>query len=259
MAAGTEEMGGADALALKASAARALFAVFLLALPCFMLASAALSLETQVAGGAALLVAAIFLAAFRRLATHPHRAFGYANGVTAVRAAMTGFVAAAVLFADAFGARPDLDWTVAGVVLAALALDGVDGYLARRFGHASAFGARFDMEVDAFLILVLSLAAALSGKAGFWVLAIGAMRYLFVAAQRFVPALNGELPPSFRRKFVCVLQVTGLGLLVLPVLRPPVSTGIALLLLAALAASFAADIVHLLTRAGPHSPGRGKC
>ena len=41
----------------------------------------------------------------------------------------------------------------------ALALDGVDGQVARRTGTASELGARFDMEVDAFLILVLSVAA----------------------------------------------------------------------------------------------------
>jgi phosphatidylglycerophosphate synthase len=41
-----------------------------------------------------------------------------------------------------------------------LALDGLDGWLARRFGLASAYGARFDMEVDGFLILVLALLVA---------------------------------------------------------------------------------------------------
>ena len=39
----------------------------------------------------------------------------------------------------------------------ALALDGVDGHLARRFDQVSDFGARFDMEVDAALILVLCI------------------------------------------------------------------------------------------------------
>ena len=38
----------------------------------------------------------------------------------------------------------------------ALLLDAVDGGVARRTGTVSGFGARFDMEVDAFLILVLS-------------------------------------------------------------------------------------------------------
>ncbi len=38
----------------------------------------------------------------------------------------------------------------------ALALDAVDGWIARRTHTVSELGARFDMEVDAFLLLVLS-------------------------------------------------------------------------------------------------------
>src|SRR5690606_41330950 len=51
-----------------------------------------------------------------------------------------------------------------------LVLDGVDGRVARRTGTSSPRGARFDMEVDAFLILVLSVHAALF--LGPWVPAI---------------------------------------------------------------------------------------
>ena len=70
----------------------------------------------------------------------------------------------------------------------ALALDAVDGWVARRTGTVSALGARFDMEVDAFLILVLSgyVAPTLGG----WVLAIGLMRYAFVAAGWVLPWLR---------------------------------------------------------------------
>ena len=37
---------------------------------------------------------------------------------------------------------------------AVVALDGVDGWIARRIGRTTVFGARFDMEVDAALMLV---------------------------------------------------------------------------------------------------------
>ena len=67
-----------------------------------------------------------------------------------------------------------------GLAVVALVLDGVDGWVARRTGTVSALGARFDMEVDAFLILVLSVYVA--GSVGPWVLAIGAARYAFWAA-----------------------------------------------------------------------------
>jgi phosphatidylglycerophosphate synthase len=69
---------------------------------------------------------------------------------------------------------------------------------------ASAFGARFDMEVDAFLILVLS--ANLAFLLGPWVLAIGAMRYVFVAASWALNWLGGDLPPRYARKTVAAMQ-----------------------------------------------------
>ena len=52
------------------------------------------------------------------------------------------------------------------LVVVALALDWVDGQVARRTGTCSAFGARFDMETDAFLILVLSAYAAADSAGG---------------------------------------------------------------------------------------------
>ena len=46
----------------------------------------------------------------------------------------------------------------------------------------SAFGARFDMEVDALLILVLSAGVWWFDKAGAWVWLSGLLRYAFIAA-----------------------------------------------------------------------------
>ncbi len=53
------------------------------------------------------------------------------------------------------------------------------------------FGALLDMETDAFLMLVLSTLVWAEGRAGVWVLLIGAMRYLFVGASFVLPALRG--------------------------------------------------------------------
>lgn len=114
----------------------------------------------------------------------------------------------------------------------ALALDAVDGQVARRTGTESPLGARFDMEVDAFLILVLSVYVAMS--LGAWVLLIGVMRYVFVAAARALPWLNGPLPPSMARKTVAAMQ--GIVLLVaaagvLPLLAAHTAVLVALALL----------------------------
>ena len=86
----------------------------------------------------------------------------------------------------------------------ALALDLVDGWLARRTGTESAFGARFDGEVDAFLILVLSVYVA--PLYGTWVLAIGAARYLFLLGEWLLPWMRAPLPPRRWRRVVTAVQ-----------------------------------------------------
>ena len=90
------------------------------------------------------------------------------------------------------------------LTVVALVLDAVDGWVARRTGTASAVGARFDMEVDAFLIFVLSVYVAQS--VGAWVLAIGAARYAFVAAGWLLPWLREPPPPRYWCKVVAAIQ-----------------------------------------------------
>lgn len=167
-----------------------------------------------------------------------------ANFVTSVRALLVAFVAAS-LFAPA---SPESSWRIVIAAGAATALDGVDGWLARRSGNASAFGARFDMETDAAMILVLSMTAYTTGKAGVWVLASGLLRYLFLAAAAALPWMNAPLPPSVRRQTVCVVQIVGLIIAVSPVAAPPVSDLVAGVALAALVYSFSVDTLWLSRR-----------
>lgn len=184
-----------------------------------------------------LLTAAIVLD--RLPIAHPHPRFGLANTVTLGRAAGTVLLAA---IAAQDIANP---WLLVAAVAALLALDGVDGRAARRQGLASRFGARFDMEVDAALILTLCVLAVELGKAGPWVLTIGLMRYAFVLAARLDPVLGRPLPVSRRRAAVCGLQVATLGLILAPPVAPPLSTSLAAIALAALVWSFALDLAWL--------------
>ena len=77
-------------------------------------------------------------------------------------------------------------------------------------------------------------------------LALGLMRYAFVVAGWIWPRLARPLPPSLRRKAVCVLQLVVLAALISPPLVPPVSAGLAAAALAALAWSFAVDLAWLV-------------
>jgi phosphatidylglycerophosphate synthase len=128
-------------------------------------------------------------------------ALGAANRVTLTRATLAGGVAA--LVADAF-VGPAGVAAIVGLAAVALVLDGVDGWVARRTGTVSALGARFDMEVDAFLILVLSMYVAQS--VGPWVLAIGAARYAVWAVGLVLRWMRTPVPPRYWRKPVAAIQ-----------------------------------------------------
>ncbi|WP_343870512.1 CDP-alcohol phosphatidyltransferase family protein, partial [Caenispirillum bisanense] len=124
----------------------------------------------------------------------PGDRFGAANAVTLVRLAATAVLAAAAVALPAAElTAPAVAWTLAALAAAALVLDGVDGWVARRQRLASAFGARFDMELDAAFMLVLAVLAWRMERAGGWVLAAGLARYAFVAAPLLLPRLRAPL------------------------------------------------------------------
>ena len=169
----------------------------------------------------------------------PGQSLGVANRITLGRALLVAVLAGAVAGFPALAPHTDV---LALLALLALALDGVDGWAARRWQCESAFGARFDMELDAFLILVLCALLWVLDKAGLWVFAIGAMRYLFVLTMRPWPWLAAPLPPSLRRKSVCVWQVGSLLLCLLPGVRGSFALVLLGAALALLVWSFALDV-----------------
>ena len=195
------------------------------------------------------LVLAVICALLAHSWPHAARPLGAANRVTLARAVLVALVAGALATPEWARAHAVLVAAVAG---GALLLDGVDGWVARRWRCESAFGARFDMELDAFLILVLSALLFMLDKAGAWVLAIGAMRYVFVGAMLRWSWLDRPLPPSPRRKWVCVWQVASLLLCLLPVVSAAVAGVLLALALVLLAWSFAVDV------RGLHAAQRGE-
>jgi phosphatidylglycerophosphate synthase len=197
---------------------------------------------------------------------------GPADRVTLARSALVGAVTALVADVVADGlaggatgwlggaARPEPDPLLVTLAAVALALDSIDGWVARRTGTVSALGARFDMEVDAFLILVL--AAYVTGWLGGWVLTLGLMRYAFAAAGWVRPWLRVELPSRYWRRVVAATQ--GIVLVVAASGLPPrpVAAGIVALGLAMLVESFGRDVGWLWRRSrmvkGPvHGSVRG--
>ena len=222
---------------------------------CLALAAGALAVQhtLQLSGLFPWKVTAVFAAgcaltlwlAARHLAA---RAFGPANEVTLARGGLIAVLLGLI-------GEPPAAWLVVAIASAVLVLDGIDGWLARRCGVASAFGARFDMETDTLLLVALSALAWHHDKAGSWVLLAGLLRYGFVASGYLWTSLARPLPPRRRRQTAFVFQAIALIVCVSPVVVQPLSGAVALLGLAVLSGSFAIDVVDLLRAGRARRPG----
>jgi len=215
--------------------------LLLLSLPAWALFDLPLTYLAHVLAGYSLLVGLVL---WQAPSAGGSPGLGSANRITLGRATLVLPVAAlslqpAILNAGGY-------WWIIGVSTVAMVLDGVDGWVARRDGHVSSFGARFDMEVDAFLMLVLSVLVWESGKVGLWVIGIGAIRYLFIAAGWVWPTLRSPLPQSTRRKSVCVVQGVALLVCLGPIVPPTLALLVAAAAFMALVYSFGVDVAWLV-------------
>ena len=210
-------------------------------------ATAGLGVAGWIAGLATGSAATALLVTARMRSDQP--AIHPADWVTLTRALLIAGVAG--LVADSFG-RPVSITALVTMSTVALALDAVDGQVARRTGTATPLGARIDGEVDAFLILLLSI--FVSQDYGGWVLVIGAARYALLLAGWLIPWLAAPLPPRYWGKVVAA--VTGIVLIVaasglVDRLTGMIAVAAALLLLAE---SFGRNVIWLYrTGAGPRT------
>ncbi|MEZ3160707.1 CDP-alcohol phosphatidyltransferase family protein [Microbacterium sp. BWT-B31] len=201
----------------------------------------ALSVAGWCIGLAYLLVSNALLArGLRRRATVR---FGPANAVTLARSTLVGLIAA--LVATSFTGAIAVPLLIA-LTVPALALDGIDGWVARRTRTVSELGGRFDMEVDAFLLLVLS--AYVAPTLGWWTLTIGLLRYAFVAAGLVIPAMRATLPYRYWRKVVTAVAGVALTIVASGIAPREVDWLVTLIALALLLESFGRDVVWLVRR-----------
>jgi phosphatidylglycerophosphate synthase len=130
----------------------------------------------------------------------PRGRFGIPNLITTARLLMT----MALLFA--YGRNPG--WHLAAVAALILLLDAVDGWVARRTGQSSAFGASYDVEADALLVMTITMLLFTRGIAGVWVLLAGLLRYLYVLAPALVATPIGQAPRSRFGRIVYVSMLS---------------------------------------------------
>ena len=226
-------------------------------------ATAGLGAAGWVVGVACAVTMAAALA--RGLARRRGERLGPASWLTLARATLA--VGVAALAADSF-ARDTPVALLVTLAAVALALDAADGWMARRTGTATGLGARFDGEVDAFLILALSVYVA--PAVGAWVLAIGAARYLFLAGEWLLPWMRAPLPPRRWRRIVAAAQGIVLTVAAAEVLPRALTQALLVAALAALAASVGECVWWLWRRrdavrdrgaggATSVSPSAGRC
>jgi phosphatidylglycerophosphate synthase len=107
-------------------------------------------------------------------------------------------------------ARPELTLYKFCILSAAALTDVVDGIIARRRGSTD-FGAKLDMEVDAFFTLFLSVNGFVFARMGAWILAVGLMRYGYEFILLLLPEV--EKFPTFVKygeKTICAFTVIAL-------------------------------------------------
>jgi phosphatidylglycerophosphate synthase len=163
-----------------------------------------------------------------------------ADRLSQLRHLGTGAVAAATVLVLG-GEAAERSWPLAALIAATLVTDALDGPVARRTGSAGPIGARIDMEADAALVMVLSVLAAT--VVGPWALAIGLMRYAYVAASWVRPALRRPLAFSQFRRLVGGGQGVALLIALLPPVPVPAGRAVLALALGLLVVSFGRDVV----------------
>lgn len=177
----------------------------------------------------------------RGLRRHRIVRFGSANAATAARSTAVGLITA--LVATSFTASISVPLLLC-LTIPALAFDAVDGWLARRTDSATELGARFDMEVDAFLLLALSTYVA--PEVGWWALAIGLLRYGFVAAGWLLPMMRQPLPPRYWRKVAAAVSGIALTVAASGLFALWVDVAVTAIALALLVESFGRDVAWLV-------------
>jgi phosphatidylglycerophosphate synthase len=201
-------------------------------------AAAGLGVAGWIAGLASGSAATALIATARMRSDQP--AMLPADWITLTRAVLCAGVAG--LVAASFG-RPVSITALVTLSAVALVLDAADGQVARRTRTATPLGGRLDGEVDAFLILLLSI--EVSRAYGSWVLVIGAARYALLLAGWLIPWLAAPLPPRYWRKVVAAVQGIVLTVAVSVLLSHRagmIAVAAALLLLAE---SFGRDVIWL--------------
>lgn len=174
--------------------------------------------------GAAAIVAFELAFCYRHLGANrpdggqPFETIGVANALTLTRGGLLAVVAGCALIApDPFA---PLAWLPAACYGLNVAIDWVDGTVARATDRVTVLGTRLDMAIDTVGFLVAPVVGVLWGQLPVWYLSLSAARYLFKTGQ-WVRAARGlavyDLPESRLRRPLAGLQMAFITAALAPV------------------------------------------
>jgi len=178
---------------------------------------------------------------------------GAANRLTLMRGGLIA-VLAAFLFQPEVAGDGVAGWAPATLYIAAAALDGVDGFLARLTGSETRLGECLDTEVDALGLLIAATLLVWVGKAPAAYLCVG-LGYYALQAAKSARRKSGRpvapVQPRAEARLVagCAMGFTGAALL--PLFEPAATQPVALIMSAALLAGFGRDWLVLCGLAAP--------
>jgi len=130
---------------------------------------------------------------------------GYANLITLFRLLI-------VIFIGFFHNQLTHNF-IFSLALFSVILDGVDGYIARKFNQTTTFGEIFDKETDAFYVLIITSILYMQGLFGFWLIIIGYFRYFYGI---IVLLKKGLTRDSIRARFQTIMA----GIFFVAILSP---------------------------------------
>ncbi len=175
-----------------------------------------------------------------------HSSLGYGTWLTIIRGAML-----AVLAGYLFQPWPEskffpgrLSWSPGLLYITASILDYIDGRAARASRHETRLGAFLDINLDALGLLIAPLAAVWYGQLPPAYLSVGCAYYVFIGGIRLRKKFSKPVvePEPWRgARIFAGFQMVVVGIALLPVVKPPLTTLIAYAAMIPLLAGFVRD------------------
>ena len=171
---------------------------------------------------------------------------GYGTWLTIIRGALI-----AVLAGYLFQPWPEskffpgrLSWAPGLLYITASILDYIDGRVARTCQHETRLGAFLDINFDALGLLIAPLVAVWYGQLPLAYLSVGLAYYIFIAGIRLRKKFSMSVfePGPWRgARVIAGFQMGFVGIALLPVVKPPVTTLAAYVVMIPLLAGFVRD------------------